>query len=142
MLAKYSKKNSYWRQTTLLVVSWFVKYFFSSSTIGPGETLAWALSKKGCLTYSNHGCTQIFSRGGQNFPRRGWQIHTLCLKTTKKTYSSHQSLTRPVLDRFHDSSKVNALCFMLYALWFMLYTLCSMLEIFKTMSKSMKILSK
>jgi hypothetical protein len=27
-----------------------------------------------------------------------------------------QIVTRPVLDRFHDSSKVNALCFMLYAL--------------------------
>ncbi len=38
--------------------------------------------------------------------------------------------TRPVLDRFHDSSKVNALvCFMLYALvCFMLYALvCFML---------------
>jgi len=35
--------------------------------------------------------------------------------------------TRPVLDRFHDSSKVNALCFMLYALCSMLYALCSML---------------
>jgi hypothetical protein len=35
--------------------------------------------------------------------------------------------TRPVLDRFHDSSKDNALCFMLYALCFMLYALCFML---------------
>ncbi len=42
--------------------------------------------------------------------------------------------TRPVLDRFHDSSKVNVLCFMLYALcsmlyalYFMLYALCFML---------------
>jgi hypothetical protein len=37
------------------------------------------------------------------------------------------SITRPVLDRFHDSSKVNAQCCMLYALCFMLYTLCCML---------------
>ncbi len=36
--------------------------------------------------------------------------------------------TRPALDRFHDSSKVNALvCSMLYALCSMLYALCSML---------------
>jgi hypothetical protein len=35
--------------------------------------------------------------------------------------------TRPALDQFLDSSKVNALCSMLYALCSMLYALCSML---------------
>jgi hypothetical protein len=36
-----------------------------------------------------------------------------------------REITRPVLDRFHDSSRVNALCFMLilYALCFILYDL-------------------
>ncbi len=40
-----------------------------------------------------------------------------------------REITRPVLDRFHDSSRVNALCFMLilYALCFILYDLWSVL---------------
>jgi hypothetical protein len=42
--------------------------------------------------------------------------------------------TRPVLDRFHDSSKVNALCSMLYAL-------CSMLGC-KSYSMDSLLLSK
>ncbi len=41
---------------------------------------------------------------------------------------SDQKETRPVLDRFHDSSKVNALCSMLCALCSMLYVLCFMLH--------------
>ncbi len=41
-------------------------------------------------------------------------------------YFSYQMITRPALDRFHDSSKVNALvCFI--SLCSMLYALCSML---------------
>ncbi len=43
-----------------------------------------------------------------------------------KTFNS-KGKTRPVLDRFHDSSKVNALCFMLYASCSMLHALCFML---------------
>ncbi len=43
-----------------------------------------------------------------------------------KKWISIFMLTRPVLDRFHDSSKVNALSFMLYALCSMLYVPCFM----------------
>ncbi len=57
----------------------------------------------------------------------------LCAKITLGTKKSDRCrqlvlslLTRPVLDRFHDSSKVNALCFMFYALCSMLYVLCFM----------------
>jgi hypothetical protein len=47
----------------------------------------------------------------------------LCLTFAKTSLK----ITRPVLDRLHDSSKVKALGFMLYALCSMLYALCSML---------------
>ncbi len=49
----------------------------------------------------------------------------------QKKYPFYEE-TRPALDRFHDSSKVNALvcfislCLMLYAVCFMLYDVCSM----------------
>jgi hypothetical protein len=71
----------------------------------------------------------------KNYPQKRNRFSKIELK---RETDRNKLLTRPVLDRFHDSSKVMlnalysrlyayALGFMLYALGFMLYTLSSML---------------
>ncbi len=75
-------------------------------------------------------CPSIYLQGANftNIFKSSFSASFLLLKIkAPKIYVKLLYETRPVLDRFHDSSKVKALSFMLYALCFMHYVLCSML---------------